>query len=743
MSLTVTASQSGTGAEAGMALTVKVLTGQAASPAGTAGNSGTLTTPQQAITPAATGSWVYGAVTVSPGGGGVAFTPDAAATFSYNAANTAAGSTWSFGTYRSTATTTAATPVTLGATAPTSTSGQTGLAQCEIEAGAGLAEDSSAPVTAVTTAATSVTTASFTPPPGSLLVAMADAHATGTNGQATTLGISDTSGLTWAQQAVATVSAGGTGSFQVAAVWTALVPADAGVTAVPQRYGQAAPPSPVPWAQKDRRNALTVATAADPLPSPLDTAWQAGARYSHLYNDSHLRDRRQYFTQRLYVSQPGLLTGPAQFDPVLAAQASRQAAYGMPAQWRTPPPQPRQWAAPDVDLTTAQLENELLGGAGAGMRYLLPATHADRREVPQQRACISDPSAYPAQAEVGAGTTEAWWGADTDAFWRAQRVLVSDPSLLAPLVPFDPVLGGQDDLGRRWRQAAAHCDRREVPTQRAYISDPSFYPTTAPAGPLTVAWGAGGPYWHLYNRAASITDRREVPQQRAYVSDPLLLATALLENELLGGAQTWMHYVTAAHYDRREVPQQRPYISDPSAYPSGAVTDPLTVAWGAGGGYWHLYNRAADLTGQRAYPAERLHVSDPLLLTTAQLENELLGGAGAGMRYLLPATHADRREVPQQRAALQLLTPPVPLDPVLAAWADLGRRYGLAATHADRRLVPAQRLYFPVPLPPVPVTYGTATPGGAVRAIATAGGAATQAAPGGGTTATATPGGQP
>ena len=114
--------------------------------------------------------------------------------------------------------------------------------------------------------------------------------------------------------------------------------------------------------------------------------------------------------------------------------------------------------------------------------------------------------------------------------------------------------------------AATSAGRREVPQQRAYISDPSFYPAIPPTDPLTIAWGAGGVYWHLYNQPADVTDRREVPQQRAYVSDPLLLAAALLENELLGGSQTPGNYrVAATHYDRRLMPQQRPYISVVSA----------------------------------------------------------------------------------------------------------------------------------------------------------------------------------
>src|SRR5258707_8673759 len=57
----------------------------------------------------------------------------------------------------------------------------------------------------------------------------------------------------------------------------------------------------------------------------------------------------------------------------------------------------RRAISPPGLLDQALLENELLGGAGTAMRAMIAATHADRRLVPQQRACISDPSAYPIQ----------------------------------------------------------------------------------------------------------------------------------------------------------------------------------------------------------------------------------------------------------------------------------------------------------------------------------------------------------
>jgi hypothetical protein len=199
----------------------------------------------------------------------------------------------------------------------------------------------------------------------------------------------------------------------------------------PQRSAPQRDPGEAWWLQRDRRDANTVATAANPLPSPLDSAWQAGARYWHLYGDS--------------------------------ADAA-----------------PRTWQS-------------------------------------------------------------------------LQRNYTSDPNLLAPVT----------------------------------------------TDPLTLAAGVGGDLWRRYN-APDFADRREVPQQPIRESNSALLGTALLENELLGGADGTRHAQAAAFVDRREVPQQR------------------------------------------------LYVSDPLLLTTAELENELLGGADTAKRANVPATHAPRWWMPQQ-----------------------------------------------------------------------------------------------
>lgn len=216
----VSATQSGTGTFDGMALTVKVVTGQAASFAGASTSSATATTPELSITPTGTGSVVYGAMANSSASG--TFTAAANTTFTQN--QYWSGDFITFGTFRLTGTTTASTPVTVGATAPTETSGALDIALFEVLAGMGLtlAEDPSSPAVAYTTTATSVATAAFNPPPGSLLVAMVVADCTGTSAQSMTMTVADSGGLTWTRRVTGTLTSG-TGTFQVATIWTAVV----------------------------------------------------------------------------------------------------------------------------------------------------------------------------------------------------------------------------------------------------------------------------------------------------------------------------------------------------------------------------------------------------------------------------------------------------------------------------------------------------------------------------------------
>lgn len=348
----------------------------------------------------------------------------------------------------------------------------------------------------------------------------------------------------------------------------------------PQRTVQTRDPGETWWLQRDRRDANTVGSAINTLPSPLDTAWQAGARYWHLYTDTAVRDRRAYVQQRAYISDPSLLVAAAAVQYCPPRSGSQRDPGEVQWQQRRPT---------DVTLlVSAQLENELLGGAETAKRHF-PAIYDDRREVPQQRQYVSDPAVLSTALLEGA------------------------------------LLGGAETTKRNL--PATHADRREVPQQRAYISDPSFYPSTTATDPLTLAWGAGGTYWLIYNTAALDVDRREAPQQRRYVSDPALLVSALLENELLAG-------------DRRH-------------------------------GMWFA-RPAAQITMRHAgiidVPA------DPLQLTADLLR-----------RILTPATHADRRQAGQQpRRLADQSTPRAPTVRATSASAVLDRRTSSTMTTARR-----------------------------------------------------------
>lgn len=193
MPLTVTATASGPYAEQGIALTVKVVTGAAVSqPGSAAANDTTVTTGELGITPAATGSWVYGAAV--NGAAATGFTAAAGTTLSANVPDPT--NTVTYATFRTTGTTTASVPVTAGASAPAEAAGFIGVAVAEILASGTLAEDASSPSPVSTPVATAAATPSFAPPAGSLLVAMVAANTTGAGDLA--LGVSDTAGLSWA-----------------------------------------------------------------------------------------------------------------------------------------------------------------------------------------------------------------------------------------------------------------------------------------------------------------------------------------------------------------------------------------------------------------------------------------------------------------------------------------------------------------------------------------------------------------
>jgi hypothetical protein len=192
----------------GMALTVKALSGAASLAAVLAGDAWQTDfengTPQLEITPLGSGSYIYGAVTENLGvTGGDSFTALSGTTFSQNIPD----DTWDviYGTLRSTAATTADTPVTLGATGP-SAYYTISLAEIPAAPGNSITETATAIASGIlpgdftTTAIAQTAIFASAPAEGSLLVAMVSANSSwGSSydlGNAT-VAVEDSSGLTW------------------------------------------------------------------------------------------------------------------------------------------------------------------------------------------------------------------------------------------------------------------------------------------------------------------------------------------------------------------------------------------------------------------------------------------------------------------------------------------------------------------------------------------------------------------
>jgi hypothetical protein len=247
---TVTATQGGSTA-VGMALRVFVLTQAAASqPGGVAGNQFlNVTSFTQTVTTTQTGSRVYGACYHSPS---LTSTPAAATTIVDDIAD--GTNNQQFTTFKATALTGTPGATTLGFTVASSSTGP--LAEAEILTAGTLTEDASGPAVVSTTSLTAVTTASFTPPAGSLLVALVCSD--GGVG-VTTMALTDTSGLglTWVEQ-VHNNPAGG----DYAGVWTAQIPA--AVSGQPPQPGSRA------WRQRFRKpQSLQWPTPGPPPPPPV------------------------------------------------------------------------------------------------------------------------------------------------------------------------------------------------------------------------------------------------------------------------------------------------------------------------------------------------------------------------------------------------------------------------------------------------------------------------------------------
>lgn len=206
--MTVTATQGGTGASNGTTLLVRVLTGAVEAGGATAANFGTSVTASASITPVSTNSLpVYSLTNEGPSN-----TLTAATNNTNDAGAGVAGDFYSaMGRY--TGTVTSGTPITVGS----STSGTVTWSIYEILPSGGTTPvvDASSPVFVNVTALVA-TTASFTPPAGSVVVAMVGAG--GGNFYGTTMTVTDTGGgLVWTQRAFTD------GSSHSSDVWTATV----------------------------------------------------------------------------------------------------------------------------------------------------------------------------------------------------------------------------------------------------------------------------------------------------------------------------------------------------------------------------------------------------------------------------------------------------------------------------------------------------------------------------------------
>lgn len=218
---TVTAYQSSAGgASAGEYLMVRVLTGASGAQPGAAATASALSV---SVTPQASGSWVYGSLLAVSG----SVTAESGTTIEDSSAEESSDGL-AHVPVRTTGTTTEGTPVTIGAS---SGGAHISIAAAEILASGTLAEDPSSPAGVYALGEDfpyPATTAAFTPPDGSLLVAVVSAN--GSPGQVNPMIVSDTSGLGLSWTEVVKADALGAG---YAGIWVAPYPQ----TGTPQPVG--------------------------------------------------------------------------------------------------------------------------------------------------------------------------------------------------------------------------------------------------------------------------------------------------------------------------------------------------------------------------------------------------------------------------------------------------------------------------------------------------------------------------
>lgn len=268
MAITVTATQGGSTAN-GLALRVMVLLGakydQTGAAAVNAAKAGTTAWTLSITT--ATGSNVYGALASAVVSGSETMTGSNATVIDnvVDATNNEA-----YGTFKALNVTSGAT--TRGVTTGATSSGPLALLEILKQTGvASITEDGSGPAVASTTSATTVTTGSFTPPPGSTLVAIV---ASDGGVGVTTMTVSDTSGLVWTEASKNNPSGG-----DYAGVWTAQVPGVAFDAVGPSSAGVSVQTGAVTWSHvnSEAANAIVVGITYITGSSPPATAVTYGA----------------------------------------------------------------------------------------------------------------------------------------------------------------------------------------------------------------------------------------------------------------------------------------------------------------------------------------------------------------------------------------------------------------------------------------------------------------------------------
>jgi hypothetical protein len=211
--LTVTATQGGS-TNPGILLRVLVLDNAAVAGSPATASQSAAAAHQASVTTTIAGSVVYGTVI---DGADSAVTMHAGCTAIDNI--TDATNTLCYATFHTAATVTPG-AATVGATA----TDPGGMAALEVRpSGGSITTDASSPAVADSTTATAITSAGFTPPGGTLLVALVSAG--GLGGDVTTMTLADSYGLTWH----AAVQAHAAGQFY-AGVWYAEAPAAPDIT---------------------------------------------------------------------------------------------------------------------------------------------------------------------------------------------------------------------------------------------------------------------------------------------------------------------------------------------------------------------------------------------------------------------------------------------------------------------------------------------------------------------------------